>query len=381
MAGSSLPPSRSSSLANTSVSQEEFNVFHAIDRKLFSRLVFNLGRDPAEATQIMALWLWLEMVDKEIDMVYSKLLSLPDTLLNELVEESVVALACIESNIFPFASESVDSIPLIKNLTKTGVSLRFFHDNRIGIIQEVTKITNEVCLRAFEDIVKLAQGISENNTGIGGELGHFGKGAQNFKPFNFYGSTMNPFLPVWNYNSSSGIRHPHMGALPYLPLHVSGGVPSETSQDFDPYDLSVQRKFLNSEMISEVLSQIKLSTDEEEKEKDVPPDERTIFLTFSKGYPISEYEIREFFTRKFGDFIEAIHMQEVLLPVKQPLYARLVVRLASSITEVLDGKNKANFSINGKHVRARKYLRKNPRSPQKSSPPSTSRPTSPENKA
>ncbi|KAG2730003.1 hypothetical protein I3843_01G269000 [Carya illinoinensis] len=380
MAGSSLPPSGSTSLANTSVSQEEFNMFHAIDRKLFSRLVFNLGRDQAEATQIMALWLWLEMVVKEIDMVYSKLLSLPDTLLNELVEESVVVLACIESNVFPFASESVDSIPLIKNLTKTGVSLRFFHDNRIGIIQEVTKITNEVCLRAFEDIVKLAQGISENDTGIGGELGHFGKEAQNFKPFNFYGSTMNPFLPVWNYNSSSGIRPPHMGALPYLPLHVSGGVPSETSQDFDPYDLSVQRKFLNSDMISEVLSQIKLSTDEEEEEKEVPPDDRTIFLTFSKGYPISENEIREFFTRKFGDFIEAIHMQEVL-PVEQPLYARLVVRLASSIAEVLDGKNKANFSINGKHVRARKYVRKNLRSPQKSSPPSTSRPPSPENKA
>lgn len=183
-------------------------MFHAIDRKLFSRLVFNLGRDPAVATQIMALWLWLEMVGREIDMVSFKLLSLPDALLYELFEESVVALACIESDIFPFVSESADSIPLIKNLTKTGVSLRFFHDNRIGIIQEVTKITREVCQRAFEDIVKLAQGRSENNTGFGGELGgHFGDGVQDFKSFNFYGLTLNPFLPLelqfWCWVSSS----------------------------------------------------------------------------------------------------------------------------------------------------------------------------------
>lgn len=29
----------------------------------------------------------------------------------------------------------------------------------------------------------------------------------------------------------------------------------------------------------------------------VPVDERTIFLTFSKGYPITEREVRDFFTR------------------------------------------------------------------------------------
>ena len=31
--------------------------------------------------------------------------------------------------------------------------------------------------------------------------------------------------------------------------------------------------------------------------EEVSADERTIFLTFSKGYPISENEVREFFTR------------------------------------------------------------------------------------
>ncbi|KAG7998664.1 hypothetical protein I3843_01G269200 [Carya illinoinensis] len=71
-----------------------------------------------------------------------------------------------------------------------------------------------------------------------------------------------------------------------------------------------------------------------EREKEVPAADRSIFLTFSKGHPLSENEIRGyFFTRKFGDFIEAIHMQEVLPVLEQPLYARLVVRLAFFIAE------------------------------------------------
>jgi hypothetical protein len=51
-----------------------------------------------------------------------------------------------------------------------------------------------------------------------------------------------------------------------------------------------------------------------------------------------------------------MYMQGV--PSQQPLYARLVVRSASSIPVVLDGKSKAKFTINGKHVWARKYVRK-----------------------
>jgi hypothetical protein len=274
-----------SSAAAISVSQEEFNMFHTIDRTLFTRLVFNLFRDPAEATQVMALWLWLEMVGEEIDMVYSKILSLPDALLNALVDESVMALACIESDKFPFAFDSADNIlPLIQSLTKSGVSLRFFHDNRTGIIRGVTRIINEVCVRAFEDIVKLAQGTEE---------------IVNF-PVNFSGPLMNPLLPAaWYSNPGVGVHPPHhTGALQVFPPHVSGGGgPSETLQGFDPYDLSVQRHILNTE-IGEVLSRLKLSAgDHDQEEKEVPPDDRTIFLTFSKGYPISQNELKDFFTR------------------------------------------------------------------------------------
>lgn len=76
--------------------------------------------------------------------------------------------------------------------------------------------------------------------------------------------------------------------------------------------------------------------------------------------------------------VEAVYMQEVVAAEDQPLYARLVVPSASVIETVLEGRNRAKFSINGKHVWARKFVRKNhpgvggsqPSSPSSSSPTS-----------
>lgn len=59
-----------------------------------------------------------------------------------------------------------------------------------------------------------------------------------------------------------------------------------------------QRQFLNEEM-GELFGSLSLQGEGTGggEERQVPPDDRTIFLTFSKGYPISENEVRDFFTR------------------------------------------------------------------------------------
>ncbi|KAE9592418.1 hypothetical protein Lalb_Chr19g0129091 [Lupinus albus] len=74
------------------------------------------------------------------------------------------------------------------------------------------------------------------------------------------------------------------------------------------------------------------------------------------------------FNRRFGDVIESIFMQEVP-EHEQPLYARLVVRpgAINMIDGLLDGTSRMKFVINGKHVWARRYLRKGNKSPQTSS--------------
>lgn len=48
---------------------------------------------------------------------------------------------------------------------------------------------------------------------------------------------------------------------------------------------------------------------------------------------------------------------------EQPLYARLVVRTLRAMDLVLSRHGRSKFSINGKHVWARKYVRKHHGSP------------------
>lgn len=86
-------------------------------------------------------------------------------------------------------------------------------------------------------------------------------------------------------------------------------------------------------------------------------EERTMFVTFSKGYPVSESEVREFFCKLFGDCIEAFHMQPVRSD-EQALYARVVFSTPKVIDLILNGVTKAKFTINGKHLWMRKFVPK-----------------------
>lgn len=75
--------------------------------------------------------------------------------------------------------------------------------------------------------------------------------------------------------------------------------------------------------------------------------------------------------RRYGDIIEAFHMQDVV-PPQQPLYARIVIRTEAIqfIDHLLESTNKVKLSINGKHAWARKYVRKGNKSPMTSRAPS-----------
>ncbi|XP_038889233.1 uncharacterized protein LOC120079123 [Benincasa hispida] len=315
------------------VSQEEFNMFHTIDRTLFARMVFGLGRDPDESVRVMGLWLWLEQNGEEFNLVY-KMLSLPDALIDALSDETVMSLACIDNDKFPFEPDSTVDIPLIQHVSKTPVSLRFFHENRLAILRGVTKICKDICHRAFFDILHTLQTqrvISRATVPSfpavhGGARGRFLAAA----PASKFGGQNFGFVGLRGESSTTAVSAATVTAI------QSG------------------------------MAGLKLK--EEEREA-IPADERTIFLTFSKGYPISEEEVRDYFGRRYGDFIENIHMQEAQ-PPEQPLYALLVVKMESSIDVVLEGRTKAKFSINGKHVWARKYVRKIPnRSSLRPSPP------------
>ncbi|XP_044955554.1 uncharacterized protein LOC123406136 [Hordeum vulgare subsp. vulgare] len=90
---------------------------------------------------------------------------------------------------------------------------------------------------------------------------------------------------------------------------------------------------------------------------DVPPDERTLFVTFSNGYPLTKDELYEFFMSHYGD-IEEINI-EVPFEDRPPLYAHVTFHSQLTLFRVLDGNIRVNFmTCSGKHIRARQFVPK-----------------------
>ncbi|KAF6134755.1 hypothetical protein GIB67_002156 [Kingdonia uniflora] len=92
----------------------------------------------------------------------------------------------------------------------------------------------------------------------------------------------------------------------------------------------------------------------------VSKDERTLFMTFSRGYPITKSEIRNSLTWMHGDCIESIQMQDVrsIMYVSHTLFAIVILRSASVLPKILGGQEMRKFTINGKHAFARIYVPK-----------------------
>ncbi|KAL9684092.1 hypothetical protein QQ045_021524 [Rhodiola kirilowii] len=99
----------------------------------------------------------------------------------------------------------------------------------------------------------------------------------------------------------------------------------------------------------------------------VPAEQRTLFVTFSKGYRVNEPELRAFITHWFGNCIESVYMQETQ-GGEQPLYARIAFFSPETIEIILNGCEKNKFTINGKHVWVRKFIPKNQRTNSTSEP-------------
>lgn len=290
------------------ISQEDFHLFHSIDRRLYSILVADIWRDPVESMQIMALWLWLERAG--FYNIIKRILALPAILINELADEAVICLSIINNaqSLFTSTAEASE-IPLTHNLIKRDISLQFLQENRDLAIRGLAKVDREVCIRAFSDLMEEA--IARNNAqrlvetqmllqqtlSTRGGFGQFISCPEN----------NNNNTTTTNNNNNNVVEAPN-----------GNGV--------------------------------------------VPAEERTMFVTFSKGYPVGEWEVREFFNNLFGDnCIESFYMQDVKGNDEQALFARIVFFRAHFIHKILNGVAKAKFTINGKHVWMRKFVPKRPR--------------------
>lgn len=84
------------------IRNEDFALFHKIDRDLYTLLVLNLDRDAAESMLVVALFLWLERLGCQ-NLVFN-ILSSPLVVINMYADEAVVCLKCIYDDNFVSSS-------------------------------------------------------------------------------------------------------------------------------------------------------------------------------------------------------------------------------------------------------------------------------------
>ncbi|KAL6507143.1 hypothetical protein OROHE_022042 [Orobanche hederae] len=281
------------------VTLEEFKIFYGIDRELYTILVRDLSHNPSECLLIMGFWLWLERGC--YCNIISKILSLDPLLIDMAYDEALTFLQLIISNHLPIPSSI--GVPLTCLLLKTDVPLQYLRENRRTVFHHVQNLVSDVCVPALSDIMELAR-----NDGI-----H---------------------------------ESPDQNVTPVLDRPTSL-VRALT------YDDLIARGFLGLQIEGD-------SGRARTGEAVIPRFARTMFVTFSKGYPVTETEVREFFMKLFGNCIESLYMQEVE-PDRQALYARIVFVNSSFIQFILNGETKAKFSINGKHVWMRQFVPRNGR--------------------
>ncbi|XP_073043379.1 uncharacterized protein [Primulina eburnea] len=290
-----------------SVTLEESKIFQKIDRQLFTILVRDLWRNPLDCLQIMGLWLWFERTG--FSNVISKILSQPLFLINELADEAMACLNCMDDAQFPLQFEATE-IPLTQSIVQKDLTLNYFHLRRLTAYHEIQTLIKQVYIPVLSDIMEKAC------------YGGFGE----------------------SLNDSQMSMQGH-AALGLNPMMAQSSYDDPFMQSFSNINIQVDTRPSQNNVVQANEPALYV---------------RTMFATFSKGYPVSESEIRQFFSRIYGNCIESIHMQEVKVN-EQALYARVVFHRPAFIDSILSGMTKAKFSINGKHIWMRKFVPNNGR--------------------
>ncbi|KAL5711299.1 hypothetical protein ACHQM5_021772 [Ranunculus cassubicifolius] len=288
------------------VSKEDLQSFHSIDRDVFSRLVTELDHNCDRAMQVMAMWLWLEEELGSPSLVLS-VNSMPGYVLNAAFEEADMVLACIKSE------NSPPETPVTYSLITEEVKLEFLYENREYAMNGITRTLTEVCSRAFEDIAK-------------------------------------QFQPNGCVKVTPLIRHGlHRGFRSSLGLKGVGPRAFCKETNVQVFVQSVPQPLQASRDIQDRPPSPKNPTE------DLSLDAETLFLTFSKGYPLTEKELQTFFLRTYGDVVQDIFMQEKRSGT-EPLYARAVFHSPDNIATIMEGQERIRFFVNGKHVWCRRFV-------------------------
>ncbi|XP_043699828.1 uncharacterized protein LOC122650481 [Telopea speciosissima] len=336
---------------------------------LFSRQVIEFNRDSTLAWEIITLWIWLQELG--IPQVILKLLTYSNALIRFLSNETLVCLDCIKTGRIP--APPLNEIPFMYVLTNRGISLQFLHNNRRQALEGMLKIMENIYARGFEDIAwqaltnSIQPALSEIRTIVTSlatqpvmtqilcrPIGIIGGATHN------YGGTMvvdnreRLMIRPFGEGSSRG------GSDNRLMIRPFGEEGSNSNRVFDTTIPIQIRPFgegqsMNQALLSPFTESNLCGITRQLNIREEPEVERSMFMTFSKGYPVSLKEVQDFLTHLYGDCVEAIYMEKVDPSTVQPLYALVVFKQASTIDTILNGAEKVSFTINEKQAMVRRW--------------------------
>ncbi|KAF3503868.1 hypothetical protein F2Q69_00045080 [Brassica cretica] len=335
------------SSSTITITREELNAFHLYDRALFSRLVITLRRDIGQSYQVMTFLLYLETIAPHLRNLIADFASLTDVFVNMVADQVVTCIKCLSYDDFPAfvthlrRSILSPAIPYITDVTRGYLTLIVIHNNRENILFEMKKHLTRVCIRAFEDICVRAEmynkEIEERENAIA-EMSQLGISSvvQN-------GESSTSQFSIRRVNADNRT----------IFLTFSKGYPISKAEVYAYFTRENAIAEMSQLGISSVVQNGESSTSQFSIRR-VNADNRTIFLTFSKGYPISKAEVYAYFTRRFGEIVEAIHMGGAG-ENEQTLYATMQLSSVSKVPDILT-EDRTQYIINGKHVWARKFI-------------------------
>ncbi|XP_031280704.1 uncharacterized protein LOC116139186 [Pistacia vera] len=281
--------------------QEALKIFHNIDRLAYARLVFDLRLSPKISSKIVAFWNWLERAGY-VNFV-NNLLDLPPPLLLELSQESKACLDCLKRVSFSVADEKL--LPQICSLAGKTLSFGVVYEYKVHAKRHMKEFKWNVCKRIFDDITPITR--SSGNGVVNGAIPN------------------GEIVRVQDNNASN-----------YLPQMVS----DQLLED-------------NGNHSHSVVNESQPRQDQQANNGSHNFDNKTLFVTFSKGHPITHQELEQFFTRRYGgDCIENIYMSE--------LFARVVVTSPQYIKRILGETEIVQSNIHGKDVRIRRFIPRGP---------------------
>ncbi|KAJ4831599.1 hypothetical protein Tsubulata_015285 [Turnera subulata] len=282
-------------------------LFYTLERILFKRLVGEMGKEPDTVKEVMAIWLVLEEVGfRDLIRVVQ---ALDGQTIEALFREGLICLRCINPNT---AEQRVsEDIPVLRSLCDEPINCRFFLYHRQFLYKRYMEIMEAVCSRLF------AAGAATEGEVSGVQL------------------VIRPFGERTSGQGEGLVRESANVAL----LKSSSNEAGHT---------------LNSDYRNTTRSALNPRAKEFLPGK-APEEERAMFLTFSKGRPLSRQEIAWFFHSNWGSQLESIFIEQPATG-SPPLFGKVIFNSSLAIPRVLNGKSIAKFWVNGKHLWVRSYV-------------------------